>query len=73
MKQRVYPMLGFKSFAYAVTTISGIELVQRIRKGQIDIAELKGWVGVRVLQVWESVRMRCKDYFKRRSAANTFC
>ena len=33
VKQRIYPMLGFKSFVNAAITISGIELAQRIRKG----------------------------------------
>jgi len=34
VKQRVYPMLGFKRFANATVTISGVELVHRIRKEQ---------------------------------------
>jgi transposase-like protein len=55
VKQRIYPMLGFKSFANAATTISGIELVQKIRKVQFDMAELKSLVGARVPQVWKSV------------------
>ncbi len=33
-------MLGFKRFRSAATTISGIELTHRIRKGQFDLAEL---------------------------------
>jgi len=33
VKQRVYPMLGFKRFDNAAVTISGIELAQRIKKG----------------------------------------
>lgn len=32
VKQRVYPMLGFKRFENAVVTISGIELIHKIRK-----------------------------------------
>jgi transposase-like protein len=36
VKQRVYPMLGFKKFDNAVVTISGIELAQKIRKRQFD-------------------------------------
>jgi hypothetical protein len=36
MKQYIYPMLGFKKYRNAVVTISGIELVQQIRKGQFD-------------------------------------
>ena len=55
VKQCIYPMLGFKSFVNAATTISRIELVQKMRKGQFGMAELKSRVGARVLQVWESV------------------
>jgi transposase-like protein len=31
-------MLGFKRFRSAATTISGIELIHRIRKGQFNLA-----------------------------------
>ncbi|WP_282029611.1 IS6 family transposase [Paracoccus marcusii] len=34
IKRRVRPMLGFKSFKSAASTIAGIELVNMIRKGQ---------------------------------------
>jgi transposase-like protein len=34
IKRRVRPMLGFKSFASAASTIVGIEVVNMIRKGQ---------------------------------------
>jgi transposase-like protein len=34
-------MLGFKRFRSAATTISGIELMHRIRKGQFDISGLR--------------------------------
>jgi len=40
VKQRVRPMLGFKCFAHAVITISGIELVHQIKKGQFDLSGL---------------------------------
>jgi transposase-like protein len=54
VKQRIYPMLGFKRFANATITISGIELAQRIRKGQFDTSQtIQG--GVRDTQVWEAV------------------
>jgi transposase-like protein len=36
VKQRIYPMLGFKRFRNAKITISGIELARQIRKGQFD-------------------------------------
>jgi transposase-like protein len=34
MKQRIRPMLGFKRFDNAAVTISGIELAEKIKKGQ---------------------------------------
>jgi putative transposase len=55
VKQRIYPMLGFKSFRNANVTISGIELVQKIRKGQFNIANIKKSRGMRVSQMWEAV------------------
>ncbi|MGF6658530.1 transposase-like protein [Paraburkholderia atlantica] len=36
IKSRTNVMLGFKRFGSAATTISGIELTHRIRKGQFD-------------------------------------
>jgi len=51
VKQRIYPMLGFKSFANAATTINGIELVQKMRKGQFDITRLRSGAKVRMPQV----------------------
>jgi transposase-like protein len=37
IKSRVNVMLGFKRFRNAAITISGIELMHRIRKGQFDL------------------------------------
>jgi transposase-like protein len=54
IKQRIYPMLGFKRFANAAMIISGIELAQKIRKGQFDIARISH-NGARLIQVWEAV------------------
>lgn len=54
VKQRVYPMLGFKRFAYAAITISGIELVHQIRKGQFDTSQTAQG-RVRVAQRWEAI------------------
>jgi transposase-like protein len=34
IKQRIRPMLGFKRFDHAAVTISGIELAEKIKKGQ---------------------------------------
>ena len=52
--QRVRPMLGFKRFDHAATTINGIELVHQIKKGQFNVSEV-GDSQVRTLQVWEAV------------------
>ena len=40
IKSRTNVMLGFKRFRSAATTISGIELAHRIRKGQFDLRKL---------------------------------
>ena len=40
IKSRTNVMLGFKRFWNAAATISGIELMHRIRKGQFDLAKL---------------------------------
>ncbi len=54
VKQRYYPMLGFKRIANAAVTLSGIELAQKIRKGQYDISSISQ-VGALVPQVREAV------------------
>jgi len=41
IKSRTKVMLGFKRFKSAATTISGIELMHRIRKGQFDFWALR--------------------------------
>ena len=41
IKSRTNVMLGFKRFRSAATTISGIELMHRIRKGQFDFSSLR--------------------------------
>jgi transposase-like protein len=41
IKSRTKVMLGFKRFKSAATTISGIELMHRIRKGQFNLAALE--------------------------------
>jgi len=55
VKQRIYPMLGFKKFGSAAVTISGIELVQKIKKGQFDIPKSIDAREARMPQVWEAV------------------
>jgi transposase-like protein len=42
IKQRVRPMLGFKRFDTAAITICGIELAEKIKKGQFNLATLAG-------------------------------
>ena len=54
VKQRYYPMLGFKSFSNAAVTLSGIELAQKIKKGQFDTSNISN-VAALVPQVWEAV------------------
>ena len=40
IKSRTEPMLGFKNFDCAATTVAGIELLHRIRKGQFELGRL---------------------------------
>jgi len=47
-------MLGFDTFGNAQVTLSGIELANKIKKGQLDTSEIAG-LGARILQVWEAV------------------
>ena len=47
-------MLGFKRFAHAAITISGIEFVHQIKKGQFDVFAFCS-SGARTPQVWEAV------------------
>ncbi|SAL05183.1 hypothetical protein AWB81_07053 [Caballeronia arationis] len=47
-------MLGFKRLGSAATTISGIELTHRIRKGQFDLAKL-GFQDSAAPAVWNAV------------------
>ena len=54
VKQRIYPMLGFKKFQNAAITISGIELGHKIRKGQFDISQLTHSSGA-ASHSWEAV------------------
>jgi transposase-like protein len=54
VKQRVYPMLGFKRFGDAIVTISGIELAHKIKKGQFNTSELR-LEGARAQELWQAV------------------
>jgi transposase-like protein len=55
VKQRIYPMLGFKQFRNATVTIGGIELVQKIRKGRFDTSAVTMRDRANVRHVWEAV------------------
>ena len=52
MKQRVYPMIGFKQFGNAAVTTGGIELVQEIRQGSRHFSGDNEGKGGR--HVWEA-------------------
>ncbi|WP_429409422.1 IS6 family transposase [Paraburkholderia sp. WSM4174] len=54
IKSRTKVMLGFKRFRTAAITLSGIELVHRIRKGQFSLAKL-GLKDTAAPAVWEVV------------------
>jgi transposase-like protein len=55
IKQRIRPMLRFKIFNNAAITISGIELAQKIRKGQSDLTLLNQGKQIPIHQIWEAV------------------
>jgi transposase-like protein len=54
VKQRVAVMLGFKQFRNAAITITGIELMHRIRKGQFDLRRL-GVQGGSAPGIWNAI------------------
>jgi transposase-like protein len=54
IKSRTNVMLGFKRIRSAATTISGIELMHRIRKGQFDLSTL-GINNTTMPLVWNAV------------------
>jgi hypothetical protein len=47
-------MLGFKSFTAATITITGIELLRRLYKGQFNLSELHP-DGHRVPAIWKAM------------------
>jgi transposase-like protein len=54
VKQRCYPMPGVKAFGNAEVTLSGIELANKIKKGQFNTSEITSpWA--MILQVWEAM------------------
>jgi transposase-like protein len=52
--QRVYPMLEFNRFGNAAVTISGIELIHKIRKEQFDTSELS-LKESRAQEAWQAI------------------
>ncbi len=53
VKQRLRPMLGLKSFRTAARVISGIELAEKIKKGQFQIGKLGGR-GATMAEIWQA-------------------
>jgi transposase-like protein len=54
IKQRIRPMLGFKRFDNAVITIRGIELAEKIKKGQFKTGKF-GSCTAGISQLWSAV------------------
>jgi transposase-like protein len=52
VKQRLRPMLGLKSFRTAVVVIGGIELAEKIKKGQFKIGKLGGRTAT-MPEIWQ--------------------
>lgn len=55
IKSRTRPMLGFKQFENAASTLGGVELIHRIRKGQFALGRLR-ISGTTTLEIWNAVR-----------------
>ena len=53
IKQRLRPMLGLKSFRTAAIVIDGIELAEKIKKGQFKIGKLAGSTAT-ILKIWQA-------------------
>jgi transposase-like protein len=53
VKQRLRPMLGLKSFRNAAVAISGIELAEKIKKGQYKIGKLGGRTAT-MPEIWQA-------------------
>jgi transposase-like protein len=54
VKQRIRPMLGCKQFNNAAVTISGIELAEKIKKGQYQTGKLGGRKAT-ITELWNAV------------------
>jgi IS6 family transposase len=55
LKSRVGPMLGFKRFGNAAVVITGIELAQKLRKGQCKVHRLGKRVAGNGYDLWMAV------------------
>jgi transposase-like protein len=53
VKQRLRPMLGLKSFGTAAVVISGIELTEKIKKGQFRTGKLGGSTAT-TPEIWQA-------------------
>jgi hypothetical protein len=53
-ESRIRPMLGFKQLENAASTIAGIELLHRIRKGQFALGRLR-MSGTAAPEIWNAV------------------
>ena len=53
VKQRLGPMLGLKSFQTAAIVIGGIELAEKIKKGQFKISKLGGPTAT-MPEIWQA-------------------
>ncbi|HKB83145.1 MAG TPA: DDE-type integrase/transposase/recombinase, partial [Burkholderiales bacterium] len=58
IKQRCGPMRGFKSFANAVVTITGIELAHRIHKHQFSFGRGRPRAGASLRTIWDQALTR---------------
>ena len=58
MKFRVSAMLGFKSFRHARQVLPGIELIQKLEKGQYDVPFS---LGVTSREIWRGFSLRRCD------------
>ena len=54
VKQRLGPMLGLKSFGTAAVVIGGIELAEKIKKGQYKMGRLAGSKAT-TPEIWQAV------------------
>ena len=53
VKQRLRPMLGLKSFQTAAVVIGGIELAEKIKKGQFKLGKL-GSRTATLPEIWQA-------------------